>query len=70
MSIVAKAMATHVLGMDVPDPVSLLSGRPFQQSGIGGVVESDFFDWVVGSERVGPKYGALPCRLDVLGLEM
>ena len=51
LSIVAKTMATHVLGMDVPDPVSLLSGRPFQQSGIGGVVESDFFDWIVGSEK-------------------
>ena len=50
LSIIAKTMATHVLGMDVPEPEDLLSGRPFQDAGIGGVVEADFFDWVLGTE--------------------
>ena len=44
-------MATHVLSIDVPESGDLLAGRPFQEAGIGGVVESDFFDWMLSSPR-------------------
>ncbi len=47
LTIVAKTMATHVLGIDLPIPADLLAGRPFQEAGITGAVESDFFDWVL-----------------------
>ena len=47
LTIVAKTMATQVLGVDVPDAADLLAGRPFADAGIHGAVESDFFDWVL-----------------------
>ncbi len=47
LTIVAKAMATFALGVRLPDAPDLLSGRPFQDAGIEGVVESDFFDWIL-----------------------
>lgn len=47
LTIVAKTMAASVLGVSPPEPAGLLSGRPFQQAGIYGAVESDFFDWVL-----------------------
>ncbi|MBV8055084.1 MAG: N-6 DNA methylase [Deltaproteobacteria bacterium] len=47
LTTVAKAMATSVLGVRLPDAPDLLSGRPFEDAGIEGVVESDFFDWVL-----------------------
>lgn len=47
LSIVAKTMATHVLGFEIPEPADLLSGRRFTEAGITGAVESDFFDWPV-----------------------
>lgn len=47
LTIVAKTMAVHVLGLDMPEPGDLLAGRPFNEVGIAGVVESDFFDWVL-----------------------
>lgn len=57
LTIVAKTMAVHVMGMSLPAPADLLAGRPFQEAGITGVVESDFFDWVLtaagGEELVG-----------------
>lgn len=45
----AEIIAHAVLGLDVQmiPPVSLLSGQRFDESGIYGVVEPDFFDWVV-----------------------
>ena len=49
LSVVAKTMAVHVLGIGLPEPEDLLAGRPFQAAGIGGVVESDFFDWPLHS---------------------
>ena len=49
LSVVAKTMAVHVLGISLPEPENLLAGRPFQEAGIGGVVESDFFDWTLYS---------------------
>ena len=45
--IVAKAIAARVLGFEVDDPADLLSGRRFAAMGVGGAVESDFFDWVL-----------------------
>jgi SAM-dependent methyltransferase len=57
LTIVAKTMATIVLDAGVPGPEDLLTGRPFQEAGISGVVEGDFFDWVLvpkeGQELVG-----------------
>ena len=44
LSVVAKTMATHVLGLDIPEPGDLLAGEPFRGIGIDGVIESDFFD--------------------------
>ena len=45
----AEIIAHCVLGVDVKNmgPVSLLTGAKFEESGIFGVVEADFFDWVV-----------------------
>ncbi|MDO8612904.1 MAG: N-6 DNA methylase [Dehalococcoidia bacterium] len=49
LTIVAKTMAVHVLGLDMPEPRDLLAGRPFTEVGIAGVVESDFFDWLLAA---------------------
>jgi len=45
----AEIIAHLVLGLDVTDmhPASLLSGRQFDLAYIFGVVEEDFFDWVL-----------------------
>lgn len=45
----SEIIAHTVLGFDVNllSPKSLLSGAKFEESGIYGVVESDFFDWVL-----------------------
>ncbi|MBI2172526.1 MAG: hypothetical protein HYU30_11040 [Chloroflexi bacterium] len=51
LSVIAKTMATHVLGADVPEPEGLLAGRPFQEAGITGTVESDFFDWLLSTHQ-------------------
>jgi SAM-dependent methyltransferase len=49
LTVVAKTMAVRVLGMNLPEPEELLSGRAFSDAGIEGVVESDFFDWILES---------------------
>ncbi len=49
LSVVAKTIAMHVLGLQTPEPSDLLSGRPFEQAGVTGVVESDFFDWILAA---------------------
>ncbi|MBI2849888.1 MAG: N-6 DNA methylase [Chloroflexi bacterium] len=51
LTIIAKTMAARVLGVAVDDPHDLLSGRGFSEAGIGGVVESDFFDWLTDSSN-------------------
>jgi SAM-dependent methyltransferase len=51
LTTIAKTMATYVLGVDIPGPSALLSGRPLQEAGIAGAVESDFFDWLLASGR-------------------
>lgn len=47
--LVAELVAHRVVGLPVTDPDvsigSLLAGERFAASGIGGVVEPDFFDW-------------------------
>jgi len=50
---VSEIIAHAVLGLNVNDlsPASLLSGSQFETSGIYGVVESDFFDWVIEVEE-------------------
>jgi len=53
--IVAELIAHQVAGLDIRDvdgqtgAADLLSGRYFERSGIAGVVEADFFDWVADS---------------------
>jgi hypothetical protein len=49
LTIVAKTMATRVLDVPLPPPHDLLAGQPFQDAGIGGAVESDFFDWILAA---------------------
>ena len=51
LSVVAKTIAMHVLGLQTPEPSDLLSGRPFEQAGVTGVVESDFFDWILAASN-------------------
>uniref|UniRef100_UPI0012398E80 N-6 DNA methylase n=1 Tax=Sphingobium estronivorans TaxID=1577690 RepID=UPI0012398E80 len=48
----AEIIAHAVLGLNVEvlSPASLLSGQRFDESGIYGVVEPDFFDWIVEVE--------------------
>jgi SAM-dependent methyltransferase len=45
----AEIIAHLVLGLDVEDlqPATLLGGQRFETAGIHGVVEADFFDWVI-----------------------
>ncbi|MDE3175152.1 MAG: N-6 DNA methylase [Pseudomonadota bacterium] len=45
--VVAKCIALAVMRMREDDPRRLLSGEAFVAAGIGGAVESDFFDWIV-----------------------
>jgi SAM-dependent methyltransferase len=49
----AEIIAHAVLGLDVRtiSPASLLTGAKFAEHGIYGVVESDFFDWVMDVPR-------------------
>ena len=45
----AEIIAHALVGFDLKSiaPASLLSGGKFEEGGIAGVVEADFFDWVV-----------------------
>lgn len=45
----AEIIAHAVLGLPIEglNPASLLSGNKFDESGVYGVVEADFFDWVI-----------------------
>lgn len=47
LTIVAKTIAAHVLGVVPTDAEAVLSGQPLAEAGIAGAVESDFFDWVL-----------------------
>ena len=61
LTMVAKTIATRVLGVPLPDPRDLLAGRPFQEAGISGAVEADFFDWVLDAPE-GPDLVARVSR--------
>jgi len=61
LTVVAKTMATTVVGIALPDPEQLLPGEPFQAVGIFGAVESDFFDWVL-TAKDGPGWVRRVCR--------
>ena len=50
LTTIAKTMAAHVIGIGNPTPEDLLSGRLFEQAGIYGVAESDFFDWALRAD--------------------
>ena len=51
LTIIAKTMAAKVLGVADAEPGELMSGRRFSEAGIGGLVEADFFDWPLATER-------------------
>lgn len=57
--IVAKCIALAVMDLPEDDPRLMLSGEAFTAAGIGGAVESDFFDWVVAD----PEGDALVRRI-------
>ena len=59
LTIVAKTMATRVLGIPLPPPSDLLSGKAFRDASITGAVESDFFDWILDA----PAGDALVSRI-------
>ena len=50
LTIVAKTMATRILGETLPPARDLLEGAPFAAASIHGAVESDFFDWVLDAD--------------------
>lgn len=61
----AEIIAHAVLGLQIEtlNPASLLSGAKFDESGIYGVVEADFFDWVIEIEGGEKFISALARRL-------
>ena len=61
----AEIIAHAVLGLPVAqlNPVSLLSGAKFAESGVYGVIKSDFFDWVIEVEGGEQFIAALARRL-------
>jgi hypothetical protein len=61
----AEIIAHAVLGLPVAqlNPASLLSGAKFAESGVYGVIESDFFDWVLEVEGGEQFIAALARRL-------
>lgn len=61
----AEIIAHAVLGLPIENlnPASLLSGAKFDESGIYGVVEADFFDWVTEIEGGEKFISALARRL-------
>ncbi len=63
LTVVAKTMATRVLGIELPGPRELLEGRPFRDAGISGAVESDFFDWVLGASGGGELVGRIAAQV-------
>jgi SAM-dependent methyltransferase len=57
--VMAELIAHVVLGVRITDlqrdPRALVTGTAFHEAGIGGVVEADFFDWVVEASG-GPEW--------------
>ena len=65
--VTAELIAHAVVDIDPTDPqvspAALLSGTRFAEASIGGVVESDFFDWIVEVPGGGQFVRALARRL-------
>lgn len=61
----SEIIAHALLGLNVEtiEPAALLAGRVFEESGVYGVVEQDFFDWVVEVEDGARFVRALARRL-------
>lgn len=57
----AEIIAHAIVGFNIESiaPMSLLTGSKFEESGIAGVVEADFFDWV--AYVPGGAIRSLPC---------
>ncbi|NBB83376.1 MAG: N-6 DNA methylase, partial [Alphaproteobacteria bacterium] len=51
LTIIAKAFAHAVLRVTPDDAEDLLQGRQFRDLAIGGLIEGDFFDWVLKDEE-------------------
>lgn len=70
--ITAELIAHAAIGWDVSpngglSPIQLTSGREFQQAQIHGVVQADFFDWVVqvdGGQEFVAELGRRIARFD------
>lgn len=62
----AEIIAHAVLGLDINNvsPVSLLTGTTLDESGVFGVVDADFFDWVLEVENGENFIRTLATRLD------
>lgn len=72
--ITAELIAHELLGIPIEtiDPVDLVTGRRFTDSGVHGVVESDFFDWpsqVPGGDRVIRAIARRVAKFDWSGVE-
>ena len=66
--VVAKAIAAGAMGFRALEPVDLLSGRAFRDSGVHGAVEDDFFGWVLdapGGEDIVRRLVAHAARFDL-----
>ena len=68
LTAIAKTMAAHVIGIGDPTPEDLLSGRLFEQAGIFGVAESDFFDWVLRADGGDALVGRIALQVGVFRL--
>ena len=62
----AEIIAHAVLGLEIKEatPVSLLTGSAFDESGVFGVVDADFFDWILEVENGENFVRTLASRLD------
>lgn len=66
--ILAKAIAAGAMGNAGPSPSDLLSGRHFQEAGVHGAVEDDFFAWILqapGGEAIVASLAAHAARFDL-----
>jgi hypothetical protein len=66
----SEIIAHAVLGLHVKSlaPATLLAGDKFAEAGVYGVVESDFFDWVVEGRWRGGVHSDAGETLDAICL--
>lgn len=72
--IIAELIAHELLGIPIEtiDPRDLVTGRRFTESGVHGVVESDFFDWpaeIPGGDRLIQAIARRVARFDWAGVQ-